>query len=400
MFDKDFTIILNISRLKLIDYIQGNRRGKEANRLERKAMNDLFLNDAIDGFDAINDNHFDAIQKLEKQLEIRIASKRKTKINRWRNISIAASIALLIGVGGFIFTKYQAPSNLIVDKTVKPHQSISIADNKFLQIKTTVPTHKSNVLRKPNLAAPKVETIKVDDNIISTNETIIVADVKTSSSSIIADIAETREANITSNKSVIEESKVNINKQSISGRVIDENGEPIIGANILIKGTNKGAITDINGKFELNIPIEKQDKAILVANFIGYNKKEIPVLAIRDEIKLEPSSLALNEVVVVGYGAQKKTTVVGSVSSVPSKTQPFGEKEFEQYFNKNRQTSLCDGAKGKIIASFYIDNAGKPTEIKIIKSPCEKAEDELIRLLNSSPRWTKKDRNEKLSIKL
>jgi len=389
--------------LKLIDYIKGNRRGKEANKMERKAMNDLFLNDAIDGFDAVSDNHIDAIQKLEKQLEIRIESKRRTKINHWRNISIAASIALLIGVGGFIFTKYQAPSNLIVSKAVKPQQPITIAENKVPQTKPSSPTHSKTVSRKPILATPiaeKTDTLEVAENIYSEKASISVADVKASSDMQVSDIEDIKIDTELAKGKVLNDATINVNKRIVSGRVVDEIGEPIIGANILIKGTNRGVITDTNGKFELKIPNEKPEKTVLVANFIGYNKKEIPILSVPKEIQLEPNNLALNEVVVVGYGARKKMSIVGSVSSVPKTTKPFGEKEFVQYFEKNKKSTLCEGAKGKIKASFYIDKVGKPTDIVITKSLCDEADAELIRLLKSSPRWTKTDRKEKLSIKL
>ena len=66
--------------MKLIDYIQGKRRGKEANELEREAMNDPFLLDAIDGFDAVPGDHLSAMQDLEYQLQQK-ATKRKQRIN-------------------------------------------------------------------------------------------------------------------------------------------------------------------------------------------------------------------------------------------------------------------------------------------------------------------------------
>jgi outer membrane biosynthesis protein TonB len=389
--------------LKLIDYIQGNRRGKEANRLERKAMNDLFLNDAIDGFDAVNDNHIDAIQQLENRLKLTVVSKRKSNNNRWRNLSIAASIALLIGVGGFIFTKYQAPSNLIVSKTVKPNQPIIIAENKVPQAKPTAPMHSKTVSRKPILATPiaeKTDTLEVAENINSVNESISVADVKASSDMQVSDIADIKIDTELAKGKVLNNASFSGSNPNVFGRIVDEKGKPIFGATILIQGTSKGVVTDTSGKFELKIPNEKLEKTMLVANYIGYYKKEFPAISLPKEITLNPNNLALNEVVVVAYGSQKRTSTLGSISSIAKPTMPFGEKEFIQYFEKNKKSTLCEGAKGKIKASFYIDKAGKPTDIEITKSLCDEADEELIRLLNSSPRWTKTDRKEKLSIKL
>jgi TonB-linked SusC/RagA family outer membrane protein len=100
----------------------------------------------------------------------------------------------------------------------------------------------------------------------------------------------------------------------ISGKVVDQTtGETLVGVSILIKGTNTGSVTDANGKFT----ITAADNAILVVSYIGYNTSEVPVGGRSVlTIKLQSSSKGLNEVVVVGYGVQKKVTVTGSVTSV------------------------------------------------------------------------------------
>ena len=85
------------------DYIQGKRQGKEANKLERDAQSDPFLQDAIDGFDAVDDNHWHAIENLEEKLNLRIKTTKNSENNRHWFIGIAASIALLIGFGSLVY---------------------------------------------------------------------------------------------------------------------------------------------------------------------------------------------------------------------------------------------------------------------------------------------------------
>lgn len=89
-----------------------------------------------------------------------------------------------------------------------------------------------------------------------------------------------------------------------TGTVIDEAGIPVIGANILVKGTTNGTITDMDGRFTLiNVP----ENAILVVSYIGYLDREIPVAGKSTlEIRLKEDTQKLDEVVVVGYGVQKK----------------------------------------------------------------------------------------------
>jgi TonB-linked SusC/RagA family outer membrane protein len=100
----------------------------------------------------------------------------------------------------------------------------------------------------------------------------------------------------------------------VSGKVTDENGEPLPGANILEKGTTNGTTSDVDGNFSLSVMGEN---SILVFSFIGYATQELPVgNQTTFNIKLAPDMRALNEVVVVGYGTVKKSDLTGAVSSV------------------------------------------------------------------------------------
>lgn len=101
---------------------------------------------------------------------------------------------------------------------------------------------------------------------------------------------------------------------TINGKVTDANGEAIIGASVTVKGaTSNGTITDLDGKFNLDAPAN----ATLVISYVGYKTIEIPVNGKKTlTITLKEDTEMLDEVVVVGYGTQKKATLTGSVSSV------------------------------------------------------------------------------------
>ena len=104
--------------------------------------------------------------------------------------------------------------------------------------------------------------------------------------------------------------------KTISGIVRDERGEPVIGANIIEKGVpGNGTITDVDGMFSLSVP----DKAILVVSYIGYLTQEVPAGGANMHIVLKDDTKALEEVVVVGYGVQKKVNLTGAISQVTSK---------------------------------------------------------------------------------
>lgn len=105
----------------------------------------------------------------------------------------------------------------------------------------------------------------------------------------------------------------NVEQHAITGTVTDEEGNPLAGVTVQVKGTTLGTITDANGKFTLVVP----DDATLEISYIGYETQEIPANGRTSlSIQMELSASGLNEVVVVGYGTERKASVVGSISQV------------------------------------------------------------------------------------
>ena len=100
----------------------------------------------------------------------------------------------------------------------------------------------------------------------------------------------------------------------VSGKVIDELGEPLMGATIRIKDEQGGTTTDLDGNFQLEV----SGKAVLVISYVGYKDREVAIRnrAILEPIQLDPDNLMLEQVVVVGYGTQKKADLTGSVAVV------------------------------------------------------------------------------------
>lgn len=101
--------------------------------------------------------------------------------------------------------------------------------------------------------------------------------------------------------------------KTVSGKIVDQNGEPIIGANVVEKGTTNGTVTDMEGKFSIDIA----SGSTLMISYIGYVEQIIPVTGKeRLDIVLKEDSQSLDEVVVVGYGVQKKKLVTGATVQV------------------------------------------------------------------------------------
>ena len=142
------------------------------------------------------------------------------------------------------------------------------------------------------------------------------------------------------------------NEKKISGKVTDTKGESIPGASVKIKNTTTGVATDIDGKFSLNVP----NNATLVVTSVGYDNQEV-ILNSRSEviIMLKTNTKELQEVVVVGYGTQRKVDITGSTASVK------GEELVKQPV-----LTATQAIQGKV-AGVQIINSGQPGSSPIIR---------------------------------
>lgn len=142
---------------------------------------------------------------------------------------------------------------------------------------------------------------------------------------------------------------------AVKGSVSDEQGEPIIGANVLVKGTSNGAITDLNGNYTIT---DVATNAILVFSYVGYNSQEIAVNG-KDIVNciLKEDSQTLSEVMVVGYAVGSKRTISGAVDRVK-----------KEDMNKGVVVSPADALKGKSAGVIITSSGGDPmgtTNIRI-----------------------------------
>ena len=136
--------------------------------------------------------------------------------------------------------------------------------------------------------------------------------------------------------------------KTVKGTLIDATTkEPLVGGNVLIKGTTKGATADANGQYSINV---SDDKAVLVFRFLGYDSQEIVVGGRSTiDVSLQSNASSLEQVVVVGYGTQKKTDVTGSVKSVSSEA-----------FNKGIINSPEQLLQGKVAGVNVTSATGEP----------------------------------------
>lgn len=146
-------------------------------------------------------------------------------------------------------------------------------------------------------------------------------------------------------KEVKEKETAQPQKKTITGKVVDENGEPVIGANVVEKGTTNGTVTDVDGNFMLSVSRD----AVIQVTYIGYLEQEIPVEGKTNFIVvLREDIMTLEEMVVVGFGTQKKASVVGSISNIESKELHIPIR------------SLNNMIGGRVAGIISLQNSGEP----------------------------------------
>lgn len=133
----------------------------------------------------------------------------------------------------------------------------------------------------------------------------------------------------------------------VTGKITDENGNPVPGATIQVKGTSTGTAATADGSFKLSVP---PNAGTLIISFIGYVNKEVSIAGKSEfSISLEPASTTLTDVVVVGYGTTRKKDLTGSVVSIKSAD-----------FNKGIVTAPDQLIQGKVAGLMVMNNSGAP----------------------------------------
>lgn len=402
--------------MKLLDYIRGLRKGKEAHRLEKESMQDPFLADAMDGYNQVEGNHEQRIEKLQMQVSAHSAKKKNTYAITW---SIAACLVIGFGISSyFLFLKKSMTDEVFIAEESVPAK-LPEATTPATPTNPATPAAPVTPRAEIALAATKVKTDSTPISEIAVKQ----ADKKEMSASAVIEpmmeealeqTAELQEVAATMDTSESASDKkmrmakvVTIpNSNIIQGKVTDEKGEPIIGASVAYKGTNIGTITNMNGEFSL---VKKEGKKQLTAQFIGYDPVEIPVDTSQTMlIAMNENKQTLNEVVVVGYGTnknKKSTTVVTAKEQADKDITPqpvIGKRKYQKYLKENlvRPTDeKCAQVKGKVVLTFLVNKEGRPFYIKVKESLCESSDKEAIRLIQEGPDWIYGNKSVEITVK-
>ncbi|HNX65894.1 MAG TPA: carboxypeptidase-like regulatory domain-containing protein [Bacteroidales bacterium] len=398
---------------RFLKYTGNGMKGKERNSFERELQRDPFEAEAAEGFSMVTAGE---AEKDMRDIRKRLAdAKKKRRI--LTPMRIAAALALLIGTTALLLLLRHSPEPPLVSQAIeqkkttvaaesKPETKTAIEENsgegtgaRSQAAKMSVPVVVSDTLKNAVVINPTGSETVIERSLSEARENEVITtsvDKKEMLSGKVAGL-EVHEANM----NAMEKSTSGDNlsgKRIISGTIIStDDQEPLPGASVVIKGTARGAVTDINGKFSIDAGTDSS--LILVASFIGMEQEEIKSKPDTNLlIALNSNPQALDEVVVVGYGTVKKQDVTGSAVTVNmdetksdyNKPEPsVGYKEFNKYIETNIHYPA--GAENKtrevVVLGVTILTNGNISNIRVIKSPSQAFSDEAIRLVKEGPSW-------------
>lgn len=417
--------------MKFKDYIRGDRKGKLANQLERKALDDPFMQDALDGFHAFNDNHLSVIEDLERKVLSKSTSK-NVIYRRWL-MGVAASFILIVGV---VLLFYDFPTDESYHPTSISKVMIKPDDNHSARTKVKVRSEESTnnqiavarTIQKQSIASstntPSSEisalkqTVSMQQNSIQIESDSIQQSTPISeanSSSLVV----TTDASAVNSKVVKSPIKsipiVRTESRRVVGKILEaSSGKELVGAIVSIEGTKKATNTDLDGNFSIDVTYLK--KPTLVISIPGYEEKRLKIVnTSKIEVFMEPKvpeELAhLNDESILNsnfsYSSPKSAEKSINSNSVNATNEPsklssvavnattqkrkfyvFGEEEFKKYFERNRKESICEDKEEETDIRFNIDKTGMPSDIYIYNCTCTELETELKKVLESCPRWS------------
>jgi TonB family protein len=422
-------------------YLKGEMTPAERHALEKKSLSDPFLAEAMEGAAQITADEFAFdIQTLHQAIdEHSKKEQKKGKLLFW-SLRIAAGLIILViatylilnlsdeikpeqQLGNNESVQKAAPSELKTDSTNKSDKPLAMTEE--IKKEEKAENALSTIERKEKTNAKKITAYDEAESpfadVLQTEKPAEESKAAPVASHVVSSVAEAEEKNTSPvavseaakkeaeptipvtrrGASTSEKAKRSVADQgfstslpatSISGVVTAaEDGSPLPGVNVVLKGTTIGTITDVEGKFKLD---SATLASTLVYSFIGMKTKEVNVTNnIPLNVEMSADISQLSEVVVVGYGNESRSEEIATVNLAHPE---IGNRSYKKYLEENRiypQSALDSKTEGRVTVEFFVESNGSLSDFTIIKGIGSGCDEELIRLIKEGPKWVPTKKN-------
>lgn len=405
---------------RLRRWITGEATHEEERQLDQLAEEDPFLAEALEGYRRHPEGrHAERVEQLKAR--VREKGRRKRTVLFYLPRAAAAAILLAIAAGGFWYINQDGsgtPSLAVQEKPAEqaeeaaPESDAGASDTGPGKDETaSLPAPKeppAQALKAPPLpkeaparakkqealppppaskelarAEPlppgggeiKIEADEAEPYSLKEQETAVAAEERKADETAGFSARARREPPAPA-------AKPKAQGRMVTGIVTGPDGAPLIGASVLLEGTARGAATDIDGRFALQVP--DSSSANLVVNYTGYESQTVPIG--REDslaIALTEGEALLDQVVVTGYATGRETPL-------PAPRPENGFDELRRYIRENLkypEAARKNGTEGKVNLAFRIQADGTPGDFRIKKGLGDGCDEEAIRLLREGPKW-------------
>jgi hypothetical protein len=402
---------------RIINYLKDLLSNRERHDLEQEMMRDAFDEEAFEGLNQLSAN------ELESDMDVMLTTLHdRIETHKKRNLilfyRIAATIILLVGIGSILYVVFRTPArNLITEKTSRleksaPAEIVSpagqdssvMAISKFKDARASkketpvlAENHaKSPVAEKSVAVAMEIQT----ETIAEFNEVQAIDEAEQILAETPAAISKKQPDAI-----VIQGNSSNTaTAKMLTAKVVDSQGQPLPGVNVLVKGTTHGTLTDMDGDFALQAT---DTSPVLTFSYIGFKPLELNGNEIAGkEITLTEDLVALNEVVVTVYGTARRSVLSGTAAGVevkdksgPDEPTPYNYikpvpaggslKAFKKWVDDRLDYSAFKAYRGKqrILVSLTVQTNGTISNIRISETVPAVIAGEFKKVLAQSPPW-------------
>lgn len=426
-------------------YLRGELPAREMHALEKRALEDPFLADALEGASGIDGHDFTQdVAGLRQTLNTRVRPKKTIPLWVWP-ARIAAGL-LLIAVATFLILRPQAPKqeelltfdadeDQPIEKQVPkptPLHIDSVPDSKtdYLALKDEAKAESTPAFKSPgavpstrpqSATAGRSEAIQseISQQDAAGREMPVVtaplaeADVTESAPPVASQPGPEGELHFTirEEQGLAQNNKISPASGFISsipaadstaasvplivyGRVTADDGTALPGVNVVIKGSATGTVTDIHGNYQVKL---SDPGTTLVYSFIGMESKEVPVENNSTlNVTLNADAAELSEVVVVGYG-EGKDEEDKPLTTFDMAEPAGGRRAFKKYLADKMvypQEALDHKIEGRVTVQFTVETSGQVSNFNVVKGLGYGCDDEVIRLIKEGPRWSPMKRDD------
>jgi len=395
----------------LEDYLDGKLDAKAMHFVERQALEDPFVAEALEGLKQ-SPKRKQTLSILQKQLYDRVAEK-PIKRKLWgittQRLSIAATATVaFIAVSILFFMRETNRRNTEI--AARKEKGVMVQLDSSTAVASTLPKKDTVVQNstRPALVDKAIADAKTGDLAKNTKTKSVVqpAEQETVKAKSISTYNRTSaakaEQNALNEVAIAAAPVIASNKIVFSGNVVDQsNGKPVQGAVVKLAGSKNVTATDAKGYFSLPADSNAKDKDLLI-NAIGF--KEVPVAGLQDPNAIKSAlsgDKSLNEIALItGSNGRRKENIAapkitlraeqnldGKSADSITKPVPVSTINYVQYLENNNKLYNPKGPEQFVILSFKVKKNGRPTNIAVIKSLNKKADAEAKRLIQDGPDW-------------